>query len=356
MKIDPTNAIRITGSSIPADALRGIPRGAEIPARILDRLGPREAIIELAGTRVRAEFLKGVPPEGAVTLRLEEAGRASFLFKMVDPAAREELARLVMEFILPGRGGMRDTVIHELNAAMARNPSGILELNALLLGRNPKDMDRGMARFLTHLLRLGASPAALADLSVILSGLGGPPAPLRALLRSLGFEERTRRGVTSSSEAALSGALETVIGDIEAIDDPAERESVLRRLVALLSENADDGETSRSGEFALCHDGAFHPVRYLEAGGSWVFSVEFSNIGVVELLAGEIRGSRFLSVFAGSSGALEALEKSKKNLMGRIKKIDPSIHINFYTTRQALNKIVEINSHYSVHSVFDIRV
>jgi hypothetical protein len=310
----------------------------------------------MAGTRVRAEFLKGVPSEGAVTLRLEEAGRTSFLFKMVDPAAREELARLVMEFILPGRDGIRDALIHELNAAMARNPAGILELNALLLGRNPKELDRGVARFLGHLLRLGASPAALADLSVILSGISGPPAPLRALLRALGFEEAPRRGRAASPQTALDGAQEALIGNIDGIEDPAERESVLRQLAALLSESGDDGKESRAGEFALYHDGAFHPVRYLEAGGSWIFSVEFSNIGMIEILAGEARGSRFLSVFAESSGALEALETSRKNLDRRVKKIDPSIHINFHTTRQAFNKIVEINSHYSIHSVFDIRV
>lgn len=355
MKIDPSNAIRITGTSIPSDTLRGIPRGAEIPARILERIGPREAILEMAGARVRAEFLKGVPSEGAVTLRLEEAGRTSFLFKMVDPAAREELARLVMEFILPGRGGIRDTVIHELNAAMAHNPAGILELNALLLGRNPKELDRGVARFLGHLLRLGASPSTLADLSVILS-MGGPPAPLRALLRALGFEERSHRGRASSAGAALAGALDSIIGDLDAIDDPAERESVMRRLLVLLSDTGDDGGKSRSGEFALYRDGVFHPVRYLESGGSWIFSVEFSNIGVIEILAGEARGSRFLSIFTGNTEALEALEKTRESLERTIKKIDSSMHINFYTTRQAFNKIVEINSHYSIHSVFDIRV
>ena len=357
MKIDPSNSIRITGASIPAESLRAIPRGAEIPARILERLGPREAILEMAGSRVRAEFLKGVPPGDAITLRLEEAGRTAFLFKMVDPAAKEELARLIRNFILPGKGVTIETIMHGLNAALGRSPAGILELNALLLGRNPRDLDRGTARFLGHLLRLGASAPALGDLSVILSGLtSAPPPSLRALLKALGFEERPplrRRG--ASPGAAVDEAVGGIMAEIEAIDDPAEREGVTRGLLDLLSDRGG-GETSGSGEFPFLSDDEVHPVRYLESEGSWLFSVEFSRIGPVEVLAGEAGASRFISVFARDRDVLDALEKSSGDLERSLKRIDPSIHINFYTTVQAINKMVEINSHYSIHSVFDIRV
>ncbi|TFH39863.1 MAG: hypothetical protein E4G96_08560 [Chrysiogenales bacterium] len=356
MKIHPSDSIRIMGKALPAETLRAIPKGTELPARIVERLGAREAIIELAGNRIRAEFLRGVPPDVSITLRLEDSGKNAYIFKLIDPAVKEELARLVLELTFLKKDAIGKTALHELNAAMSKHPAGILQLNALLMGRDLKEFDRGLTRFLGHLLRLGMPAPALGDLSMLLSGINIGSGAVRALLLALGFNETALRRWTSLTGSGHGDAVDSIMKGLEAIDDPEERVDVMRRLVILLNDKREGQPGQEAGEFAIHHDGEFHAVRYLGYGGSWIFNVDFSKIGLIEILAREAGKDYSISIFSENQGVIDALKKSGKNLAENCAKIHSGIYINFYNTRYSLNKMVEINSYYSKNSVVDIRV
>ncbi len=350
MKIEPTSTIRVSGKSGVYDQLREMQKGAELPARIIDRISGREAVLEIAGKKIHAEFQKGVPSGTMITLKLDEIRDNSLFFKLVDPGGRDALARLLSEMTIAGKNQIQKNI----GGALARHPAGILELNALLLGLQPKQdkKDEGLTRFLNLLLKLGFDKNSVSDLSILLSGVRVDAKAFQSLLMIMGFDRDKIRKWTSGQFINVESMIDSIIGEITEMEGSEDKETVLRQLIGLLSGSAEIPAEYVSGEFAFSDNDILYPVHYLGKDDTWVFSVDFSTIGRIEVLAQKNREEYHVSVFCGTGEVLDVLKQSADEL----KKNLPDIHINFYITAQALNKIVEIYSYYSLNSVFDIRV
>ena len=357
MRIDPVNIIRIPGKSGSADPFRDVQKGAELPARIIERIGGKEAILEIAGKRIRAEFLKGLPAGSAITLKLDNVRNNSYVFRMIDPAGRDALMQQVRELTIFSPVELQKSILHGIGTALARTPAGVLELNAFLLGMRPvRDRkEEGIAAVLNRLLKLGMSRQSLSSLSVLLSGAGFDRDGLRALLSLLVPGGDALREWPAGGKEAIADAINKMMRDLDAIAGEGPRDEIIGRILGLLA-GADEAPAGfHSGEFAFWNGEEFAPVRYLGHEASWVFSMDLSNIGRTDILARKEGTGYSISVFSESEEASSALKESSGELMKKIADMRNGIHINFYITRQALNKIVEIYSHYSLNSVFDAK-
>ena len=81
MKIDRTNTIRITGRTS-SHPFRNLKKGGELTGRIIERIGNREAIVDIGGSRLRAEFLNGVPTGDKIPLIFEKRDYSTFIFRI----------------------------------------------------------------------------------------------------------------------------------------------------------------------------------------------------------------------------------------------------------------------------------
>ncbi|OHD62710.1 MAG: hypothetical protein A2176_12810 [Spirochaetes bacterium RBG_13_51_14] len=356
MRIEAANTIRVIGRSGIADTFRDIQNGAELPARIVERISGRDAVLEIAGKRIHAEFLKGLPAGSMIRLKLESIKDNSYLFKLVDTTGRESLAKQILDTTIFSMNDIQKRIMYIISGALANHPAGIFELNALLLPHQKQEKkDEGITRFLNLLLRLGINRNALADLSILVSGININAKAFQSILLLLGFGGDRIRKWTSGGNEDRERAISGLISDIEAIADDDVRKDVIRQLIALLKGTESDPAGQASGEFGYYDDEKFRPVRYFGREDSWIFSVEFSNIGRIDVLAREMPDGFNISIYSDSSEVVTTLRESGGQLLKNCSSLHPDIHINFYNTKQAINKIVEINSHYSLNSVLDIK-
>jgi len=355
MKIEPSVTVTISGKTAVRSLFKGIREGAEIQARVVERVGSRDAIIEIAGRRIRAQFLKGVPAGGTMTLKLDAVSGESYYFRLAQTDAREAFIRQIMEMTIFDAGMIRGSIMRALGAALAKHPAGLFELNALLLNRPHADKKDGLARFLDHLAQRGFDRASLADLSMLLSGVSVRSKHIQTLLFMLGFgEDRIRRLAAGKADGPRS-MINGILKEIQSIDGKEERDAAIRQMLTFLTEGEGTEEPYRAGEFAFPGESGFHSVRYLESGSSWLFRLDLSGIGRIEILAREMEREFPVSVFCENEEALALLKNGSGVLMSRIEHIHPNIYINFVNTQQAINKIVEIYSYYSLNSEFDTR-
>lgn len=357
MKIEPINIIRIPGKAAAGEAFRDIKKGSELPARIIERIGGKEAILEIAGKRIRAEFMKGLPVGSSFTLKLNDVRNNTYTFSMVDPSGRDALAKQVQELTIFPFERIRSDMMHAIGTALARMPAGILELNALLLGMKPrqaKEVD-GIARLLNRLLKSGVTRRTLSGLSVLLAGAGFDRDAMRTFLSLLGPNDSLLAQWASAGKEEIASSIGSMMREIESLSDGGLRREIIESLLAQFTEDDASRSEYRSGEFAFWNGEEYSPVRYLAGGGSWVFSMDLSNLGRTDVLAKKETKGYSISVFSETEEALTALRESSGELIKKLSDIPGGIYINFHITRKAINKIVEIYSHYSLNSVFDAK-
>jgi hypothetical protein len=355
MKIEPTITVTLSGRAITRSLFDGIKKGAEVQARVVEQVGKREAIIEIGGRKIHAEFPKGVPAGSTITLKLDAVAGNSYYFKLSGPGSRDAFIRQIMEMTVFDMSAIRKNIIRGLGGALAKHPSGIFELNALLLNLPKADRkDEGLARFLNHLAKRGFDGNALSDLSLLLSGASVRSRHFQTLLLILGFGEDRLRKLASATTAERDAMVDRIIREIGSIEDRETKEAVIRQLLEMLTSGGAQEEYV-TGEFAFPGEDGFRPVRYLGAGRAWLFSADFSSIGKIEIAARETGKDFTISIFCASDEALDAVKKDAGELMRRLEHIHQKMYINFFNTQQAINKVVEINSYYSLNSEFDIR-
>jgi len=358
MKIAPTNIITISGKTGLPDQMRGIQKGEELPARIVERISRREAILEISGKRINAEFRKGVPAGNMITLKLDGIKNNAVFFSMVEPGGKEALAKHLAGLTIFDMNQLQKDIIYGMSAALGKHPAGILELNMLLLGLHQKQgkKEEGPARFLAFLMKLGIDKNVVADLSILLSGMNTTAQAFKSLLLIMGFDAERIRKWSSGKTGDIEGIIDAITKEFSAMDSKEDLETSLRQLLGLLEDAGTQSTGYASGNLALYNEDQLTPIQYIGKDNAWLFSIDFSGIGRIEILARESSDGYLVSVFSETSEALEALRKSAEQLQKNLNGIHPGIHINFYNTRLAINKIVEIYSYYSLNSEFDIRV
>ncbi len=357
MRIEPSITIRIAGRAGTAELFAGIRTGSELTARIVERIRGHEAVLDIGGKRIHAEFVKGIPPDTMITLKLEGFKNNSFIFKLVNEGGAEAMVKQLMEATIFDSDVIRKNILFGIGAALSKNPAGIFELNALLLGHIQKEGKRedGLTRLLNHLLRLGVGREAVSDLSFLLSGIAFNAKSLRWLMLMPGLDKDRLRKWATANNTMISELVDSILGEIDAVQDADEKESLIRQIAAFLRDPGTRAGEFASGEFVSYGEDGLHSVRYAGRESSWIFSADFSAIGRIEILAKKTTGGNFLSVFCDGNDALEALKRDYEELQRELSSIERNIHINFFNTKQAINKIVEIYSYYSLHSVLDIR-
>jgi hypothetical protein len=357
MRIEPPNIIRITGRSGTADPLKELEKGSELSAQIVERLGARKAVLEIHGMRIHAEFLKGLPSAGTVLLKLEDIKNNSYLFRMVEPFGAKESIDQILKFVIFDSKDFGKNLLHEISRFFLKQPAGIFELNSLLLNfitKQDKKDDR-ISLLLNKLLKLGVAKDSVFDLSIFLSDMHAGLDNVLSLFMGLGLNREGLHQWSKRAARDAKGLVDSIITEIDMVDDEQEKEAVIRQLILFFDRAGREQSGFRWGEIVYYHDEAYHPVRYIANKKSWIFSVEFSSIGRIDILIKDLENGCHISIFCANNSVVSALQESQDELLNYFESFRSPLYINYYNMQNAVNKIVEIYSYYSLNSVFDVK-
>jgi hypothetical protein len=357
MKIGTQNIIKIAKGAGASEPLRELKKGSEIQAHVLERLGAGKAVLDIYGRRVNAEFLKGTPPAATILLKLEDIKNNSLIFKIIEPAGIEESIEQILNATVFDSKDFGKNFFHETGRLLSDKLLGIFELNILFLGliKKQEKKDHEISRFLNKLLKFGLSKDSLLELSIFLSEMRAGAKFILSVLMNLGSNRNRLYELSRRLVKDTGSFVDDIISQIGIIEDERERHAVIRQLFQFLSGAGAESSALGEGEIAFFEDDEFHPVRYIGNKNSWIFSIEFSIIGRIDILVKDLRNGRHISIFCARDDILSALRDSRAELEKNINSIRPPIYINYYNMQKAVNKIVEIYSYYSVNSVFDVR-
>lgn len=368
MRIGLSDTIKITGRITRLNFLRRLKKGAEIPARIVKRHNSRIAILEIAGNRLRADFLKGVPGNNRLTLRLEDNSNNSYTFKLIDSISKNDLLSKIFEItVFKVEDIDKNNILYInrfLNRYSGRNPTGIFELNNLLLSqvRKEKKKGEGITHLLNRLLKRGMSKENLLNLAVILSGIRINSDIISPFLLIFGFDQNyfEKRGV--GKQKRFEEKIEEALSEINKIINAKKKDDIVSALIDLIVKGNGESDKTICGELAFFDNEEFRPINYMRNESSFLFSLELSNLGTIDILAKKISENISISIFSDNNDVLEALGESLDLLSLRLKNAGLSgyensqISINLYNRRDILEKLIEINSNYFNISEFDIKV
>ncbi|HNV46247.1 MAG TPA: hypothetical protein PLE73_06870 [Spirochaetota bacterium] len=356
MRIDRHDAIRIPAGGVRPGQLSRLQAGDLVWGKIVQRSGPRQALLDVAGTRVSAEFTSGVPREGRVLLVLTGHDGNALLFSRVkkdDPRYYRDLFHLTV--FDASRIGKK-----ELGGILARlrdGAGGLFELSASI-ARSRTGKENSASRpggLLRALAALGVRDADLPETAFLLASLRNRHlAAARALLRGIGYGGA---GDAVSAPPGGDSAIDAA-GLLRPIEDALDRDGDAPRhlhdlLCAVLG---DEDDALLEGEFAYEDDGP-RAVRYCAGEDGCVVSIELSRLGPVEVLVRRDGSALRCIISCDTEEARAALAEGADELHTTLQQVmNTAVRVDIYKRSEIAQKIIEINALSTIHSVFDARV
>ena len=355
MKIDRSNTIRITGRELKLPALN-LKRGVRISARILERIGDREAILDVAGNRLRAEFLSGIPSRSRISLIFEGRDSSTLLFRIArdhDASSLRLFDFSIFELDTLGRNELL-----AIRRYFKNGIEGIFNLNSSILRALAGKGERGrsLTDLLNRLLKMGMHKDDLIFLSYIFLGNRGIIDILISLLLFMGLEgdalyKRFRRYGQDDLNAdmeKLSERIESLLTDEEGIE-------LFRELLFYVASGEDSGRDFSQFEIPYFDSDGFKSVACIHTREGLVLSLELSGLGKLDILIKSLDSDLRISMFCENEEALVELKSSVDDLKARLADVKKAVTVDFYLSRDVMKKIIEINSPLVMNSIFDVR-
>ena len=360
MRIDNAATITLTGKGGLAEAFRSLKKGGEVGARIVERIDSHQAVIEVAGRRMTAGFVRGLPASNFMTLVLEKRSGSTLMFRLAtaDPqaAGRERL----MGYTAFDRA---DIARIPFARASAEGISGVYAYNSLLFRLAGGAEKKGaMADVLNALAARGVKKEQLLFFSFLFSDYEG--INLNCLISVLAISDREGRrrhnqSLKSFVDDARSGAeLDEVLDAVDDLagDDPDGAEFLRQLLLSLRGDGKTADLQARHG--VLYHfDDAFKEVRYIGSADAIVAVVDFSKAGRVEVLAKDRDGRIRIDVYCESEAVREELSTGAERLAAMIgEALGRGCSLSVGTSAQAVSDIRALGALLSQGGGFDARV
>ena len=356
MKIDARNSIRIATYSGLRDVLKGLEKGTVLSASVIHREGKNDALLEINGRRIRAEFTGGAPGAGKkILLRLESAHGNAYLFRLIHDNPKNAFPGNIFEISIfqkdildtVGRHGIFNLVKHFSNPG-----NTVFSINLFLHRMENKSETRSsiIGELMEKMIKKGVSKKSLSALSYLLLPESSCLIPLvSAFEDDFIFKEK-------KNNEDLRQIIEDIISEIDNILPESEKleliESLLRHYVNYQGEKTGQG----AGELPFFKNGMYRPIMYLYHGGSWLFSLDLSNLGTVDVLAATVQKKSAVKIYTYREDAFLSLKESLDELKSELRAKVPDINIELFQGNIIIDKMVEIYSHVDINSVFDIRV
>ncbi|GEM_PF-1823196 len=355
MKIDRENTIRISGRIPSSSALKNLKMGAKIAGRIIERVGDREAVLDMGGVRIRAEFLRGVPSNKRIPLIFRGRDGGTLIFQI----AGERSSKLdeIFAYSLFERNTLGTGEIMAIRKYIQEGPGGIFALNRFILRlRAGVQLREGLfAEVLNKLLTAGVSKDDLLFLSYLLLASRGLKSSVIEILSVLaGGESAIQLIRRFRDEKTLRDYSEKFSEKLKALLKTEQGVELFKDLLSVFMSREDS--PYREFQMPFWNEDRFESITGIVTPGGMVLTLELSQLGVLDIIIREHGSSLHINLFCEREETLHELEHTVDELRTKLKSVHKgAVNIGFFLTGDAMKKIIEINSSLLSNSILDFK-
>ncbi|HDP81333.1 MAG TPA: hypothetical protein ENN21_10880 [Spirochaetes bacterium] len=341
--------ISVSGKARKLEVFSRAGAGDRFRAKIVERPGGNRAVLDVNGSRISAEFLKGVPAGRYITLVLSRATGNALYFKIQEspgPGAGGLLGR----FTLLDAAGLKLPAMGTGLFGQTGAPSGIFELNQLLLRQCGYDFGgrSSLAAVLNRLRPAGIKLENLEVFSYLFWNIRGINLDyLMTLVNTFGQKERNSAGKRKETpvKTAVKELIEGLTEDIEKLSAAGrdEAEWALNELLIMAgAANSEAREGVVYGSFPWFDGEDFRDAELIAAEDSLLVRVVYSALGRITVLARELSREADVGIFCENSVSLNCLREDTEGLRATLSSgMAMNVKLNVYLEGLILDKIIE---------------
>ncbi len=357
MKSNLGDILKIENRASISRLLAEIKNESEINAKIIKRYSPREAILEIKGKRIKTEFTDKIPEKSEVILKLVNRGRNTYLFKLVDPVVKSEIITVLENISLLGPDELHSLNLPVLKKFLDRDVKDLITLNLVLMGKNDLMKNSQETLSLLRYLKSSGLDVTLLNMLSLLSANSREGIQLLFFLLSLaGFFEGISRKYFNEKEINSSRILSDILEMIDNSVDKREKGKILTKLIDLIAVKNIMTEELTAGEITFFDKDAEEKINYITYKKSWLFSLNLSNIGIIDIFAG-VTGNTFeITLFAESERIVDMLKNSHNRLKNAFKAEGIKASIKYRNRGNIVDKLKGLTGKYSSENSIDVKV
>lgn len=356
MKIE-RNQIRISGPAQSLDALRNLKEGSRLAVKITERLGQRQAVLDIGGSRVNAEFIQGVPKSGNLFLILDNKTGGTLYFRIADGYIEDDLMVELSKSTIINRNDLNKS-IYKLRLFLKEGMYSIFMLNKTLLKYNDNfDKNKNVEKLLSLLNKLlsqGADYKNLVLVAVLLNHGKNRAADFLYLILSRIFPDYKEIFKKDNITKRIADFIDLLNKSIFE-NDKDDKLEVIRSLLELtISDSKDDNR--RYGEILFFDEHEFKLCRYILNENNIVLSLDLSYLGSIDIVIKHDKSFCSVVFYCENDDSIAVL-KSESKLLESALDFDgkTKIHIGFLNNKKAVKKIIEIISNIELNNLIDAK-
>ncbi len=357
MRIEHGNRINISSTYKLSKFLKGLKPGVELDVKVLERTDRKSALLEIRGNKFRADFLKGVPGNNRLLLKYEGLKNESYIFKLIDVTSKSGFIEKALEHTIWTVENIDKSNFMNIGKFLSGSISSIFELNIFLAGMKfiRKGNNSETSQLLNYLMSKGFSVKGLQNLAFILSSfeINKNFFPIFLLLN---FNKDYFKDWDSKNDNVEEN-LNKILNEVDNIKDIEDSDKILKKLLSFIGDAVGkDRSQAYEGEILYYDGNDFKTLNYIGLDDSWIFSVDFTNLGKIEILLKKIENIIHLSIFTENNDISNALKDDNILLFQKLNEINKNINLHIHNKCGIVEKLKEINLYYSLNSEIDIKI
>ena len=359
--IEKSNIIKVTSRISSSNVIKDIRMGSKVTARVVEKINNQFAVLEIAGRRIKAEFLKGIPESSRINLILEKKSSDVFFFKLIDSANNSNIEK-ILEYSIFDKKDIHKMGVFELARSIKEGLSKVFDLNNLLMKiiGDTTHQSMGSAILFNTLLKLKIKEENLILLSLLLcSGRGIKVDQLFSLLQILGFGNNHLSELKKilKDENIIRERIDDILERISEFSNKEEKRELIKALIDILLSNSNKIEDVHSGDIPYYDGSKFTSILYIFNNNAIIFSIDFSYLGVMDILIKENKSDLSIAIFCEKDSTIDEFRKRIDSFHSTVKNsLNRDVHIYLHNSQKAVEKIIEINSLGISNSIMDIRI
>jgi len=339
-----TLSVSLKGNRDISDAVKKLKIGESVAARII-RSDGNEALLDIKGNRLRAEFLNGVPDRKVVDLVLTEKTAFNVVFRLAGKYSGENVPALLSMMTLLTENEAKNISMHGLVKFITGGRPDLFEINLFLLGiRKDEKKGGGQADLFSMLRQRGVPFTSLVYMNYLVS-MNTPFMVIQYLLQNL----IDKRKITHHHESAEEPADDI----LEILRD--ESDDVIKGVIDLFS--GGDNEKGLYREALIPVDDDFIKCEYIYYMNRFFCSIELSAIGRLDIIVKDY-GEILNIVLLPEKDAAEIFLNEKKpeliNILEQNNIKNAIIHVS--NSKKMVDKISIWAHDFYIKSGFDVKV
>jgi len=357
MRIGDQGYIRISFKPGTLNAISRMQPGTEVGARIVERYRGNVALLDIAGTRVNAEFIRGTPRADRLLLRLEHRHGGRLVFRMLNTIDKSSFLDRILACSVFRPDDFSRQHTYEISRFLGGRTATLFALNEFLLGLASRwhKRDSSSDTLFRALMKMGRGRDSV-NLISFLSLESRAGSAMLPLLLMLGYGRGFIDKWNSGRQEWIGEEVDRLVRDISEIaGEDEKRELVTGILRECLQEETGDDDY-HSGTLPFVDGDEYAPVCYIGKGDCWIFSLTLSNLGPIDILSKNTGKGTEITVYTDGPKVSSYLQESMDEFYSGLAGAGISAIVHVADRQNVIDKILEINSYYSLNSAFDTKV